>query len=479
MSTAVDKTTPDEVIKDLGGCGRYQVRLCVIIHLVKTVISFSSANLVIITSVPEWRCNDNVYNNGTFLEPSWNQTCLTMNGTECDSFSFEEETNTLVSEFKLICRNDFIPSTVNSIQLAGAMASNIILGHIADRLGRKPIFLISILFVLSSCLVGFFSVSLEMFAVSAFFTGFGYGGFFTTHYNLMSEYTPARWRGFVIGFPSYPLHQCLLSLIAWRIREWRYLLLMTSILGMPCFLAAYLIVPESFRWYIAHEKFDKAKEIVKSIAKFNRNYDFNTAVDLRRLDNQTKLRYSLLNLFQTRTLVKVTLFSALNWITLGVVVFGLLFGIQNLSGNLYLNIFLFSLTTIPSKAIATWLSNRIGRKKATHICFTVVGIAGLTGGVLQTLDVKFKDQLTTVLAIIANSSTSAAWGTVQTMTVELYPTVIRNIGFGMLSFIGGIGSVIGPQFVYLVDAPVTTALNEVSELPEGIEEEIAGVNGHI
>ncbi|XP_053387558.1 solute carrier family 22 member 6-like [Mercenaria mercenaria] len=173
---------------------------------------------------------------------------------------------------------------------------------------------------------------------------------------------------------------------------------------------------------------------------------------------------------------------------------------------------------IPSKAIATWLTNRIGRRKATNICFTVVGIAGLTGGALQTLDVKYKDQLTTVLAIVANSSISAAWGTVQTMTVELYPTVIRSIGFGMLSFIGGIGSVIGPQFVYLdthvpglllylcgglsvlcaigtsllpetkdkylldkihVDAPVTTVSNDISELPEVIELEIAGVNGNI
>ncbi|XP_053380069.1 solute carrier family 22 member 6-like isoform X2 [Mercenaria mercenaria] len=96
-----------------------------------------------------------------------------------------------------------------------------------------------------------------------------------------------------------------------------------------------------------------------------------------------------------------------------------------------------------------WLTNRLGRKKATGICFIIVGIAGITGGVLQTLDAEYKEILTTVLAITANASIMAAWGTVQTMTVELYPTVIRNIGIGMLSFVGAIGSVIGPQLVYL------------------------------
>lgn len=44
---------------------------------------------------------------------------------------------------------------------------------------------------------------------------------------------------------------------------------------------------------------------------------------------------------------------------------------------------------------------------------------------------------------------STAWGPIQTMTIELYPTVIRNIGFGTLSVTGRIGAIVGPQLVYL------------------------------
>ena len=43
---------------------------------------------------------------------------------------------------------------------------------------------------------------------------------------------------------------------------------------------------------------------------------------------------------------------------LGLVSYGLSYGISALSGNIYLNFFLFAVTTIPTKAISMWLSNK-------------------------------------------------------------------------------------------------------------------------
>jgi len=42
-------------------------------------------------------------------------------------------------------------------------------------------------------------------------------------------------------------------------------------------------------------------------------------------------------------------------------------------------------------------------------------------------DASNKDILTNVFAIIANVGIQTAWGPVQTMTIEMYPTVIRYI----------------------------------------------------
>ena len=45
-------------------------------------------------------------------------------------------------------------------------------------------------------------------------------------------------------------------------------------------------------------------------------------------------------------------------LALGMVLYAITFGIQALSGNIYLNLFLFSIAGIPTKIVALWLQNR-------------------------------------------------------------------------------------------------------------------------
>ena len=43
---------------------------------------------------------------------------------------------------------------------------------------------------------------------------------------------------------------------------------------------------------------------------------------------------------------------------LGLATFGITFGIQKLSWNLYLNLFIFNVVNIPAKGLSIWLQNR-------------------------------------------------------------------------------------------------------------------------
>ncbi|XP_053378933.1 solute carrier family 22 member 21-like [Mercenaria mercenaria] len=140
---------------------------------------------------------------------------------------------------------------------------------------------------------------------------------------------------------------------------------------------------------------------------------------------------------------------SINWFALGLVFYGISFGIQALAGNIYLNLFLFNLVAIPAKLITVWVTNKLGRRGSAIICFTTVAISGFVVGIVQAVDAPKRDTLTNVFAIIANMAINMAWGPIQTMTIEVYPTVIRNIGFGSLSVIARVGAVLGPQFVYL------------------------------
>jgi hypothetical protein len=64
------------------------------------------------------------------------------------------------------------------------------------------------------------------------------GGFFlTTQYCFLSEFSLARWRVWIVGFPSWPIQSSVLSLLAWLLHDWRYIQLMTALCAIPCLLA--------------------------------------------------------------------------------------------------------------------------------------------------------------------------------------------------------------------------------------------------
>lgn len=452
-----DAVSPDKIIEDIGGCGRFQVRMSVVVHLIKTIVCFTFTGMIIISATPAWYCQDDVVvnnmtsclalQNGTTVDFCQKKTCY-INETMCKSFGFEGSLTTIVSEFKLVCDRDFIPSMINSIQISGTLVGNVASGQLADLIGRRPPFFTSIFIIMSFHLVAFFSTSWQMFAAARFFLGMGGGFFLTTQYCFLSEFSLARWRVWIVGFPSWPIQSCLFAFLAWLLHDWRYIQLMVALCSVPCFLA-WFALPESFRWYIAHDKPEEAKEIITRVAKYNKHREFDINKVLQKPEKTDDQKYTVLHLFKSRYLVKVTLLLALSWAALGVVSYGIAFGIQTLSGNIYLNLFLFSLTGIPSKSVALWLQNRFGRRASAVLCFVIVAVGGLVVGMVQTFGVPHKDELTNAFAMIANMGIAMAWGPVQTMTIELYPTVIRNIGFGSLSVTGRIGAILGPQLVYL------------------------------
>lgn len=130
-----------------------------------------------------------------------------------------------------------MPSTLSSIQIFGVLVGNFVGGQLADLIGRRLPFFASILMMISMHLVGYFSTSWQMFAVSTFFTGVGGGFFLTTQYCILAEFTLSKWRSWIVGFPSWPIEACVYSLCAWLIHDWRYLQLMTAIMAVPCLLA--------------------------------------------------------------------------------------------------------------------------------------------------------------------------------------------------------------------------------------------------
>lgn len=118
---------------------------------------------------------------------------------------------------------------IGSIGLIGMALGAVLAGTIADRIGRKQVFTITVL--LYSISTGLCAVAwnYESLLVFRFLVGFGLGGELPVAATLMSEYAPARLRG-------------------------RFIVLLESFWGLGWLVAAciaYLLIPV-FGWQVAH-----------------------------------------------------------------------------------------------------------------------------------------------------------------------------------------------------------------------------------
>src|SRR3954467_11391292 len=82
-----------------------------------------------------------------------------------------------------------------SAYISGAGLGALFFGRLADRLGRKRIFLVTLVVYLIATLATAFSFNLASFALCRFLTGFGIGGEYAAINSAIDELIPARLRG--------------------------------------------------------------------------------------------------------------------------------------------------------------------------------------------------------------------------------------------------------------------------------------------
>ncbi|XP_052818480.1 solute carrier family 22 member 7-like [Mya arenaria] len=412
----------EELIEETGGCGRYQVLLSAIIHSCKCIVCFSMLFMVYGAAAPDWWCSEGI----------------------------ELENITSGAAFSLVCDREWISSTITSIQMAGIFVGNIACGQVADLIGRRKPFFASILALVLLNIGTAFSVSWVMFAVSRFLIGVSVGFELTVQYSLAAEFTQARWRTWVVAIPSWAIETSLFALVCWTLNDWLWIHIATAATGIPL-LFTYWFVPESFRWYIGHDRIEDAKKVVQKMAQFNRK-PVPKSLDYIGKGNAEggDQKYFFSDLFKEKKLRLYTCLFMIVWMTLGITSYGIQFGVPRLSGNLFMNMFILGLASSPIQFISIWLQNRLGRKKTAWLFYGLGAAAAFAVAVTARLpDSQGQDLATNCFAITALTLVNAAWSPIQTLTIETYPTVIRNLGYGTQNTMTRIGAIIGPQLVFL------------------------------
>lgn len=145
---------------------------------------------------------------------------------------------------------------VLSAALAGLALGAVVIGPLADRLGRK--------FLLSGavCLFGMASLvsatagSLDELVTWRFITGLGLGAAMPLAVTLASEFAPSRRRGLLTSamFTGFPLGAALGGFLsAWMIPQWgwRSVLQLGGVLPIALAVVMLLVLPESVRYLVA------------------------------------------------------------------------------------------------------------------------------------------------------------------------------------------------------------------------------------
>ena len=164
-----------------------------------------------------------------------------------------------------------------AIYVAGACIGALFFGWLADRLGRKKLFLITLAVYLVATVATAFSSSFLFFAICRFFTGAGIGGEYAAINSAIDELIPARVRGtvdllingsFWLGTAAGAALSIVLlneDIFAADV-GWRLAFGLGAVLGIGILIVR-KNVPESPRWMFIHGQAEEADELVTDIER--------------------------------------------------------------------------------------------------------------------------------------------------------------------------------------------------------------------
>ncbi len=339
---------------------------------------------------------------------------------------------------------------IGASALAGSLVGSLVVGRTADRIGRRRLFHLAILWyagftALTALAWG--PVSVFLFR---FLAGLGIGGMLVVDPALLAEYLPPQRRGRFLAFLDlfWPFGLLLATGLSWVFLdvldgEWRWLYVAAAFPALFAWVARRTL-PESPYFLARTGRTEEAADVLGEIT--------GAPVDAGSLAAEPEPRSSALELVAAR-LRGTSALIVLGWIALNISYYGLFLWLPTVLGeegrynlNVYVLLTLIALAQFPGYAAAIWLVEAWGRRSTLATFLALGGVSALTFALADSTPVYV------AALFFVGFFNLGAWGAVYPYTSELFPTRLRGSAFGLVEGFGKGAAIGGPYlFGYLID----------------------------
>nr|XP_033790719.1 solute carrier family 22 member 23 [Geotrypetes seraphini] len=374
----------------------------------------------------------------------------------------------VVSKWDLVCDSAWKVHIAKFSLVVGLIVGYLVLGCIADWVGRRLVLLFSIVFILVFGLCVALSVNVTMFSTLRFFEGFCLAGVILSLFALRIELCPPGSRFMVTMVASFiaMAGQFLMPGLAALCRDWQVLqaiIICPFILMLPY----WCIFPESLRWLMATQQYEASKKLILHVVCKNR---INTESDIKGLLPELEKELArrpkkvcIVKVVGTRNLWKNIVVLCVNSLT----GFGIHhcfarsmmdpeMKIMTILHNFYADYYTMAGITLASCLAMCPVVGFLGRRGGLLLFMILTALASLLQLGLLNLIGKYsqnpesgmsdsvKDKFSTAFSIVGMFASHAVGSLSVFFCAEITPTVIRGGGLGLVLASAGFGMLTAP-----------------------------------
>lgn len=340
-------------------------------------------------------------------------------------------------------------SLIGSIGFVGMALGATLGGLIADRIGRRQVFALTLLVYGLATGASALAGSVAALMVLRFLVGLGLGAELPVASTLVSEYAPRKIRGRVVVLLEafWAVGWIAAALVGYLVipasRDgWRWALAIGIVPALYALVVRYGL-PESVRFLESKGRFDEAES---AVASFERAAGIEPPAQVENPSRVAKavgnvsiwaphLRGRTIALWVVWFCINLSYYGAFIWIPSLLVARGFPL-VKAFEFTL-----IITLAQLPGYLVAAWLIEKIGRRVTLGIFLVGSALGAAAYGLAASEP-----------AIIAAGMTLSffnlgAWGALYAIGPELYPTNIRGTGTGAAAGFGRIASILAPLVV--------------------------------